>query len=164
MCQSIAAGGQRCASHTRPAYQTAPFGTPEWDTAAAAYASTPTGRMELMGSLAAAEAAGDVRSIVAFEHALAQGTRLREKAELLREELARHADPEPTPVADPAPPVADEPEEDWGGTSYVEDEDEWETHHSSAWTPTIANGTWHPRDPAFAGCTPQMTVEEFTAL
>lgn len=51
MCKSVAEGGQRCAAHTRPAYEAATPGTPGWDAAAAAYASTPTGRTELEGEL-----------------------------------------------------------------------------------------------------------------
>ena len=98
MCRSFAEGGARCATHTRPAYQTATFGTPEWDQAAAAYASTPTGRVELAGSLAAAEAAEDIASVVAYEHAIREGQRLREKAELFRAELEqRTAEPVPQP-------------------------------------------------------------------
>jgi hypothetical protein len=48
MCKSRAEGGQRCAAHTRPAYESAVFGTNEWDDAAAQFASTPTGNRELL--------------------------------------------------------------------------------------------------------------------
>lgn len=57
MCKPVAEGGQRCAAHTRPAYEAATPGTPEWDDAAAAYASTPTGSRELQEDLVRADEA-----------------------------------------------------------------------------------------------------------
>lgn len=52
MCRSTVEGGQRCASHTRPAFESAAPGTVEWDAAAAQYASCPTGRADLEAMLA----------------------------------------------------------------------------------------------------------------
>lgn len=167
MCQSIAEGGQRCAAHTRPRYQTTVFGSPEWDEAAAAYASTPTGRMELVSSLAAAEAAGDVRSAVAFEHALSEGARLREKAELFRDALTQQvpfsavARPDETD----APGGLGEDDDDEfggrvGGFAYV-DEEAWEEQWAEPWSPTMSGYSWDAGDAVFSGCTPQMTSDEF---
>lgn len=79
MCKSAADGGQRCASHTRPAYHQATLGTPEWDAAAAAYGSTRLGRIELRAYQAAAVERGDTLAVVAYDHALAEGLRQREK-------------------------------------------------------------------------------------
>lgn len=168
MCRSQAEGGARCASHTRPAYQAAHFGTPEWDEAAAAYASTPTGRMELLGSKAAAEEARDVASVVAFEHALTQGERMREKAEMFREELAAYTTPAPSVVAHPDPipeyQAADdllaEDYYDSYDDSYDDDEDS-DFVGGSDWSPTMAGQRWSATDSAFAGCTPAMTANQF---
>jgi hypothetical protein len=171
MCRSLAEGGARCASHTRPTYQTAPFGTPEWDEAAAAYASTPTGRMELLASKAAAEEARDVTSVVAFEHALAQGERIREKAEAFREELAAYT--APAPVIETAPSVVVpeyEPANDYFSEDYYssyddhdeDDEDEGTDRYDfHAWSPTMTGQRWNTGDPAFAGCTRVMTSDQF---
>lgn len=52
MCKPVSEGGQRCAAHTRPAYQAATPGTSAWDDAAAAYASTPAGSVDLHTELA----------------------------------------------------------------------------------------------------------------
>lgn len=43
MCKSQADGGKRCATHTRPRFEAATFGTLEWDEAAAEYARTKSG-------------------------------------------------------------------------------------------------------------------------
>ena len=75
MCRSVAQGGQRCAAHTRPRYEAATFGTPEWDSAAAEYASTPEGRSVLL------QAYGAERSVersVALFSALSRGEGMRE--------------------------------------------------------------------------------------
>ena len=167
MCRSLADGGARCASHTRPAYQTAPFGTPEWDEAAAAYASTPTGRMELLGSKAAAEEARDVTSVVAFEHALTQGERMREKAEMFREELAAYTAPAPVIEVAAAAVVPEyEHEEDFHSEDYYssyddDDEDESDRYDFHSWSPTMAGQRWNSADTAFAGCNPVMTSDQF---
>lgn len=166
MCQSLAEGGLRCAAHTRPRYQTAEFGTPAWDEAAAAYASTPTGRMELAASLAAAEAAQDVRSEVAFQHALNEGQRLRETAEAFRDELTTRSAPVPAPSAedpDPDPVSMHDDYESYapvGGYEFV-DEEAWDNQSGSTWTPTMAGAQWDHTDPAFTGCNEKMTSDEF---
>lgn len=80
MCKSISEGGQRCAAHTRPKYEAAAFGTIEWDEAAAAFASTPTGRKELEAAHRDARAAGDTERVVAVERALHFGEQQREVA------------------------------------------------------------------------------------
>lgn len=80
MCKSISEGGQRCAAHTRPRYEAAAFGTLEWDEAAAAFASTPTGRKELEAARRAARTAGDTERVVAIERALHFGEQQREVA------------------------------------------------------------------------------------
>lgn len=171
MCRLLSEGGARCASHTRPAYQNAPFGTPQWDEAAAAYASTPTGRMELLGSKAAAEEARDIASVVAFEHALAQGERMREKAEAFRDELAAYS--APAPVIEPAPAavtVAEfEPEDDFYAEDYYDaysgddEDDDYGTDSGdfSTWSPTMAGQRWNSSDETFRGCTPAMTSDQF---
>lgn len=170
MCRSQAEGGARCASHTRPAYQSAHFGTPEWDEAAAAYASTPTGRMELLGSKAAAEEARDVASVVAFEHALTQGERMREKAEAFREELAAYTAPAPAIVTHSAPIAeyhrdSDDllPEDYYESYSDEDDEDDdsYGRGYVDDWSPTMSGQRWHASDATFTGCTPTMTSNQF---
>lgn len=172
MCRSQAEGGARCASHTRPAYQAAHFGTPTWDEAAAAYASTPTGRMELLGSKAAAEEARDVASVVAFEHALTQGERMREKAEMFREELAAYTTPAPSVVTHPDPIPEYEPTvgllaEDYYDSYDESDDDSYDDDDDSDfvgggdWSPTMAGQRWSATDSAFAGCTPAMSANQF---
>lgn len=176
MCRSQAEGGARCASHTRPAYQEAHFGTPAWDEAAAAYASTPTGRMELLGSKAAAEEARDVASVVAFEHALAQGERIREKAELFRDELAAYTAPAPAVVVHAEPIPEYEPavgllaEDYYDNDSYndssddsydADDDSDSDFVGAGDWSPTMAGQRWSATDSAFTGCTPAMTANQF---
>ena len=173
MCTSQADGGQRCAAHTRPAYQAATFGTAEWDAAAAAYASTPTGRVELASSLAAAEAAEDIRSAVAFEHALREGARLRERSAAVREALHEANDPAapvaavtPQSVSEPSDPDSD-PEQGWDSSDeYDTDEpEEWDPVDrglsSQPSTPTMAGHIWSSTDPIFEGCEQSMTTDQF---
>jgi hypothetical protein len=63
MCRSIAEGGQRCAAHTRAAFEhvssTYPASGPEWMDAAAAYASTKTGESYFESELISAVAHDD---------------------------------------------------------------------------------------------------------
>lgn len=161
MCQSIADGGLRCAAHTRPAYQTAEFGTSAWDAAAAAYASTPTGRVELAGSLAAAEAAGDIRSAVAFEHAIAEGARLRERAAAVRDALTAEPASEPGPAIPVEIPVEIPGVEEFEGDLDGHwDEEAWEdtaTMLARNETPPSGDygdrtmGWWPDDEPAFEG-------------
>lgn len=170
MCRSQAEGGARCASHTRPAYQAAHFGTPEWDEAAAAYASTPTGRMELLGSKAAAEEARDVASVVAFEHALTQGERMREKAEMFRDELAAYTAPAPAVVAHTEPIVEYHRDTDdilpddyynYDDEFYAVDNYNDDIDDVADWSPTMSGQRWNTSDTAFTGCTPAMTSNQF---
>ena len=179
MCTPLNQGGQRCATHTRPAYQTAPFGTQAWDEAAAAYASTPTGRMELASSLAAAEAAGDVRSEVAFRHALTEGERQREKAAAFRDALAQRSVAPPAPEQPQVAPVVGltddtyDAGDDWGvydehDDSYYDDDDDDDEASfgdgaAPAWSPSMRGGPrWPEYDPDFKGCHDEMTAHEFT--
>ena len=165
MCYSLADGGQRCAAHTRPAYQRATFGTPEWDEAAAQYASTQTGRMELAASLAAAEAAEDVKSAVAIEHAMEEGRRIREKNALAREFNREESAAVAAVVAedDAAARFAgerwdndgghndDDPhEDDEDDIAYYMEEDE-DLGNNAPRMPTVAP-TFNRHDPAFNGC------------
>jgi hypothetical protein len=186
MCTSIAEGGGRCAFHTRPDYRNAPFGTPEWDSAAAAYASTPTGRMELASSLAAAEAAEDIPSVVAIEHALREGDRMRDKAALFRDELATRTT-EPPVAARPAEPFngpddSDNSESDdrddyddydnrdddsdesgpsfrLGGYRYAEDESAWDARRPRS--ARMTGHTWPTTSPLFANCSAAMSHDQF---
>jgi hypothetical protein len=178
MCTSLAEGGQRCAAHTRPRYQTAQFGTADWDEAAAAYASTPTGRVELASSLAAAEAAGDINSIVAFEHAISEGQRMREKTALFREALTEQTTPTLSAQINDTAPIIEEPASqpddaydfendddydggtEYGGYAYV-DEEAWESSPDRGWSPTMSSQTWDRNAPVFSGCTPDMTSNQF---
>ena len=163
MCRSLAEDGQRCAAHTRPAYQTAAFGTPDWDRAAAQYASTPTGRMELMSSMAAAEAADDVQSAVAFDAALREGERLRERSAMTAEAVASGTGVAAVPDAEPAGEVLDAPVPGFGTDGYYDDEprDDYDWEPSPAWSPSMSQHSWNIDDPSFAGCRPDMTESEF---
>lgn len=163
MCRSLAEGGQRCAAHTRPAYQTAAFGTPDWDRAAAQYASTPTGRMELMSSMAAAEAADDVQSAVAFDAALREGERLRERATMTAEAVTSGSGVASVPEAESAGQVLDETIPGYGTDGYYDDEphDDYVWEPSPTWSPSMSQHSWNRDDPSFAGCRPDMTESEF---
>ena len=77
MCKSRSEGGQRCAAHTRPAYKAATFGTPEWDRAAAEYASTPSGAKELEAERELADMHGHIGHWAALGTALREGHNLR---------------------------------------------------------------------------------------
>lgn len=77
MCKSRSEGGQRCAAHTRPAYKAATFGTPEWDRAAAEYASTPSGAKELEAERELADLRGHIGHWAALGTALREGRNLR---------------------------------------------------------------------------------------
>lgn len=78
MCDAIGDGGQRCASHTRPKFQQATAGSPEWDEAAADYAATPSGHAELDALLADAAAARDLHLEMALRTALRVGQARRD--------------------------------------------------------------------------------------
>lgn len=77
MCKSKADGGQRCAAHTRPRFEAATFGTAEWDEAAAEYASTASGEMDIAEQAVAATMGDDVERSVALFSALERGRDLR---------------------------------------------------------------------------------------
>lgn len=77
MCRSTAQGGQRCAAHTRPAYQQAVFGTANWDHAAAEHASTRTGEKEMQAEAERALANHDVERAAALHTAMKQGLNRR---------------------------------------------------------------------------------------
>lgn len=92
MCKTISEGGQRCAAHTRTAYEAAIYGTPEWDKAAAEFASTPKGRTELLLARQAAQDELDALSTGASQDEqvraitrLAGLTAALERGETLRE-------------------------------------------------------------------------------
>lgn len=84
MCKSISDGGQRCAAHTRSNYEATAFGSAEWDEAAAAYASTPTGRKTLESERRAARLSEDTNRVVALDKALHRGTQQREVAAVVK--------------------------------------------------------------------------------
>ena len=88
MCQSQAEGGLRCAAHTAPRFRSATPGTPEWDTAAAEYASTRGGAVVIAAMRDAAAEEGDVVQEVALAHALAEGARRRQTAGEVRQALS----------------------------------------------------------------------------
>jgi hypothetical protein len=109
MCKTLAEGGKRCAAHTRPRYEAATFGTPEWDRASADYAATPSGRKALTAAQHEAEQAGDVERAVAFTHALREGERLAAAADAVRDALtAPSLNQRLTPVEDSLRTMAEE--------------------------------------------------------
>ena len=73
MCRSAAEGGQRCAAHTRPRFNAATFGTPEWDEAAADYASTGEGNKHLNAMAFNARDAADLTTDAACTSAIRRG-------------------------------------------------------------------------------------------
>lgn len=95
MCKPLSEGGKRCAAHTRPAYEAATFGTPEWDRAAAEYAATPSGRKALLNAQQDAEADADMERAVALTHALNEGARLAEAANAVRTALTTETSASP---------------------------------------------------------------------
>ena len=111
MCKPISEGGQRCAAHTRTAFRHATPGTREWDDAAAAYASTPTGRRELQAVLDDLQTTSpSLRSpdvMAAVSHALQRGTELREQTVAVKRAISEAAE-RATKAANPGldePPV-----------------------------------------------------------
>lgn len=88
MCQSQAAGGKRCASHTRPRFEAATPGTPEWDDAAADYARTKKGRETITQVMSDAVAARHFDLAVAAQAAIATADR----AEVVQAEFNRQLD------------------------------------------------------------------------
>lgn len=97
MCRSVLEGGLRCAAHTRPAFQAATPGTREWDTAAAAYASTREGAARLSEERDAADIAGNVERATALNTALTAGARNREIAVATWAEIQRQSTPDRGP-------------------------------------------------------------------
>ena len=84
MCQSIAEGGQRCAAHTRPKFESAAWGSAEWVDAASAYAATQEGSDRLSTLLDKANQNGQVEDSVMIASALEAGELQREMARELR--------------------------------------------------------------------------------
>ena len=78
MCKSKDEGGQRCAAHTRPRFEAATPGTPEWDSAATEYASTPQGHDALRENAEIAELSGQEDEAAALRAARKRGEALRE--------------------------------------------------------------------------------------
>lgn len=72
MCQSQAEGGRRCGAHLRGRWESASFGTAEWDDAAAKYATTREGRIALERVRHAASL-DDIELRVALNTALQRG-------------------------------------------------------------------------------------------
>lgn len=91
MCKSRAEGGQRCAAHTRPAYEAAEFGTPEWERAAVEYASTPTGADHVRFDRDERLNAGDLERWAALNTALRQGEAMREANREAADVIRQHA-------------------------------------------------------------------------
>ena len=89
MCKSITEGGQRCAAHTRPAYEATPRTDPKWDDVAAAYASTREGHERLTQELADAKAAGLSTKIAQLRNALTRGETMREANGAAKDAIAR---------------------------------------------------------------------------
>jgi hypothetical protein len=80
MCKSVVEGGQRCAAHTRGAYEAAIPLTGAWESAAAEYASTPSGRSALEAELASVQARVSADAFVgrsSFENAVAKAAGLQ---------------------------------------------------------------------------------------
>lgn len=90
MCESQADGGLRCAAHTRPRYEAASFGTPEWDQAAAEYASTPTGQRSLKDELTNAVARNDTDRVAALRNSLKAGARIKAAAQSTKALTQQH--------------------------------------------------------------------------
>lgn len=88
MCESVANGRQRCAFHARPRFRAATPGTQEWETSAADYAATPTGRQELEVSLSAAAASGEVEREAALRAVLRVGEARRAAYVEVRDQVA----------------------------------------------------------------------------
>lgn len=88
MCDAIQDGGQRCASHTRPRFLQATYGTQEWDNAAADYAATPTGRNEMDALVAEAAESHDADREAALRTALRTGATRREAYQETRRAIA----------------------------------------------------------------------------
>lgn len=80
MCKSIEQGGRRCAAHTRPRYEGEVPGTPGWDDAAAAYASTREGAQRLQREATEAAARGETELEAALRNALQAGERIKAAA------------------------------------------------------------------------------------
>jgi len=77
MCMSEAEGGQRCAAHTRPRYEQASPGSPDWFDIARDYASTSEGHAQLTAEVAEARLFGDHAREARLRAALLRGETLR---------------------------------------------------------------------------------------
>lgn len=78
MCKSKEDGGQRCAAHTRPAYENTPLDDPSWDENAAQYASTKEGRARLIERATQAAADGDFDTEARLRQAIIRGSDIRD--------------------------------------------------------------------------------------
>lgn len=102
MCKAITDGGQRCAAHTRPAYEAAAPNTPVWDRAAADYASTPTGAAVLTSDWQAAQRLSalhptlvNIAAEMALRQALTRGDQIREANQCTAATLTQSVADEP---------------------------------------------------------------------
>lgn len=92
MCKSASDGGQRCAAHTRPAFQRAltrahqPGHEAAFDNAAIEHASTKQGRTEVEALLTFAT---DTRTRLRIENLLSQGDRLRAQRQVVTAEVTQ---------------------------------------------------------------------------
>ena len=92
MCKSAAEGGQRCATHTRPAFQRAlatantPGHEVEFDNAAIEHATTKAGREEVEALLTFTT---DSRARLRIENLLAQGDQLRARRDAVNAEVGQ---------------------------------------------------------------------------
>lgn len=175
MCKALAVGGQRCAAHTRPAYQTATPGTPEWDEAAAHYASTPTGHDELTQARDTATRARDWAHEAACNTALRRGTALREATHTIKDNLdtfrANTFISDPPHEDDEEPDYDYEPEPiDWYDTyeqaatrTTHEESTQQATTAATDWLNTAGTG-WNRRfdDPETANGLCTDVAEDFT--
>lgn len=131
MCRPMSEGGLRCAAHTRPAYQAATFGTPEWDEAARTYAATREGAARLHEEALEAHGRGDHERHAALGSALMRGASTREaSAEAYRRAYLGPASGFPTE----SPPIA-ESDREANHLTYLPDE----TGTESAFAFTASN-------------------------
>lgn len=87
MCQSKADGGLRCAAHTRGPFGRAKFGTPGWEKAAVAYATTSEGAAVMEACIDQAIRRGDPEREAMFRVVLGQAGQQREVAGEVRSQV-----------------------------------------------------------------------------
>lgn len=107
MCKSLSQGGQRCAAHTRPAFQAVEArllhaalagdadamaqARTDWDAAALDYAATKEGETHFSDARRAAATTGDLDAEIRYETLLRRGRDLYESNREAGEEIARKA-------------------------------------------------------------------------